>query len=332
MPAAATPAALSRRQFIRRSAAALAAPAAAKMFIAPAAAQQPAAGASQLTHYQEAQIGGKVRGPHIWLRWNNAPLVSYRAHGTQKYPYFYPVSGPVSGLSLTCETGLPWPHHRSLWLGCDKLNGANYWQGGLEHGQIVSGGPRVASSSPTSAVIEDACVWAVGGKDPDMADTRRFTITVAGPRLWTLDADIEWKAVKPVTVQKTNHSLFAIRSAADIAPTGGGTLRNSEGQAGEKATYGKPARWCAIYGRRAIPGADIVEGIALFDHPQNPWDNCPWFTRDYGNISPTPFQWLDKPWQLEAGQSVRLRYRVVAFAGDPEEARLDALHAQWARG
>ena len=40
------------------------------------------------------------------------------------------------------------------------------------------------------------------------------------------------------------------------------------------------------------------------DHPQSPWAPCPWFTQDYGFISPMPFNWIEKPWQLAAGQSV----------------------------
>ena len=86
----------SRRGFLRRCAVA-AIPAATPLWAATASAQQqPPAGAENLTHYQI--------GPHIWLRWNNEPLTCYRAHPTQKYPYFYPLTGPLSGLSLTSES------------------------------------------------------------------------------------------------------------------------------------------------------------------------------------------------------------------------------------
>jgi hypothetical protein len=40
--------------------------------------------------------------------------------------------------------------------------------------------------------------------------------------------------------------------------------------------------------------------------------------------------WLEKPWELPAGHSVTLRYRVVLHAGDAEEARLNSLHREWA--
>ena len=279
-------------------------------------------GSEELTHYQ--------LGPHIWLRWHNEPLLGYRAHPTQKYPYFFPVGGPISGLSLTSESSLPWPHHRSLFFGCDFVNGGNYWQDALERGQIVSRGPSVVEPTKTSAVIVDACDWRQPGQPVQMTDERRFTLSVPSPRLRILDVDITWRAAVDVAIQKTNHALFAIRAAHDLTPWGGGRLLTSDGQEGEKQTFGKPARWCAFYGKRTKASGEPVEGIALMDHPASPWPKCPWFTRDYGFMSPMPFNWIEQPWRLAAGQSVRIRHRIVAFAGDPQEAGLDRLHREWA--
>ncbi len=322
---------VTRRNFLRGSMTALAAPAGLHALSSSAVAQQqPPDGAEELTAYHEAEIGGEVRGPHLWLRWNNEVLTSYRAHQTQKFPYFYPLIGPVSGQSLTAETALPWPHHRSLYFSCDRLNSANYWQRGLEHGQIKSTGPQVSDVTDTSAVIRDACEWAVPGEDVQMTDERTFRITVENPRLWTIDAEIEWKAVEDVEVTRTNHALFSIRCAPDISPWGGGTLVSSEGAIGEENTFGEPAQWCAFFGNRRRGGDGVVEGIALFDHPENPWAPCPWFTRDYGFISPMPFQWITEPWQLPAGQSVHLKYKVLVFAGDHEDNDLAGQYSQWA--
>jgi hypothetical protein len=314
---------LDRRCFLRLSSAVLAAPVMMGRCGGAMAQQQPPPEAEQLTHYQ--------LGPQVWLRWNNAPLTSYRAQPKQKYPYFYPVVGPVSGLSLTSETALPWPHHRSLYFSCDRLNGGNYWQEDLDRGQIVSTGLRVAEGTKTSAVIVDQCEWAVPGQPVQMTDRRKFTVTIAGPRLRLIDAEIEWTAVTDVTVQKTNHALYSVRAAIDISPWGGGTLVSSEGAVGEKNTFGKEARWCAFYGKRVQAKDEPVEGIALMDYPRNPWAPCPWFTRDYGMISPMPFNWIEEPWRLAAGKSVPLKYRVALFGGDPEEAGIETLYREWVR-
>ncbi|MBN2024115.1 MAG: PmoA family protein [Pirellulales bacterium] len=310
-----------RREFLIKSL--LAAPLAAGLPGALALAGTPKRepGADKLTAYQI--------GPHIWIRWNNHLLTSYRAHRSQKYPYLYPLAGPVTGLSLTSETCVPYPHHRSCLFGCDALNGANYWQDALERGQVLSDGPKLGKCTPTSAEILDACQWQQPGQPVDMSDTRRIVVRVASPTLRLVDFEIHWRAERDVAVRPTNHALFAIRAAMDLTPWEGGTLVNAEGLSGEKGTFGKATAWCAFFGRRANLPPETVEGVALFDHPKNPWAPCPWFTRDYGFAGPNPFFFLKKPWQLPAGQSVTLRHRVVLFVGDPAQAGLDDLHRQW---
>jgi hypothetical protein len=312
-----------RRDFLKLSLAAAAAPLAAqKPAWRPAAQSKLPADADKLTTYQV--------GPQIWVRWANHLLTSYRAHPSQKYPYMYPVAGPLSGLSLTTETSLPYPHHRSLLLACDHVNGGNYWQEDLPSGQILSNGPKLGACTPESAEIFDTCQWQKPGGPVAMKDQRKITVTVAGPRLRFIDWQIEWTAVENVVVTKTNHSLFAIRAAVDLAPLGGGTLVNAEGQSGEQATFGKPSAWCGYYGKRqGIPG-DVVEGIAILDQPNNPWAPTPWFTRDYGFISPSVFNFIEKPWELAAGKVVTLRYRVVLHAGDGKDAGLNEIFKTWA--
>jgi hypothetical protein len=268
-------------------------------------------------------------GPQIWVRWNNRSITCYRAHRSQKYPYLYPLAGPLSGLSLTSETSLPWPHHRSLFFGCDRVNGGNYWQEDFDKGQIVSSGPCLGAMTANSVEILDACDWQKPGGPAVMKDRRTIAITVAGERLRFIDWEIEWTAVADVAIPKTNHSLFAIRAALDLTPTGGGQLLNAEGESGEKATFGKKSAWCDFHGKRENVPGDLVEGIAVLDHPKNPWSPCPWFTRDYGFMSPTPLNYIETPWQLAAGKSVTLRYRVVLHAGGPKDAGLDAVFKEW---
>ncbi len=314
---------LARRDFLKVSLAAAAVPAVSGLGALP----RPALGgpndpSPNLTAYQV--------GPQVWVRWDNRLLTSYRAHPTQKYPYFYPLAGPLSGLSLTTETSLPWPHHRSLLFACDHVNGGNYWQSDVAQGQVISAGPTLAETSDTSTAILDRCQWRKPAEPVVMTDDRRFVVSVRGRRLWLIDAQITLTAVAGITITKTNHSLFAIRAAPDIAPVGGGTLVNAQGDRGEKATFGKPAPWCSYYGSRKGLPATMVEGIALMHHPQNPWPDCPWFTRDYGFISPTPFNFIKQPWQLPAGESIRLRYRVAIYAGTPEKADLAGLYAEFA--
>ena len=68
---------------------------------------------------------------------NNNLFTSYIFSHEEKYPFFYPVNGPSSG-SVTSMRNSNYPHHSSLFFGCDRINGGNYWQEGLDRGQIIS--------------------------------------------------------------------------------------------------------------------------------------------------------------------------------------------------
>ncbi|MDY0168341.1 MAG: PmoA family protein [Thermoguttaceae bacterium] len=65
------------------------------------------------------------------------------------------------------------------------------------------------------------------------------------------------------------------------------------------------------------------------DHPEDFGGGCPWFTRDYGHLSPQPFVFRSEPFCLAQGQTLELKYRVVLHAGTPAEAGLNALYQAW---
>ncbi|MDR2863546.1 MAG: PmoA family protein [Puniceicoccales bacterium] len=276
-----------------------------------------------------------------WFRKNNAVLTAYRANVAQKYPYWYPLVGPKTGLSLIAETGQPWPHHRGVFFGCDRVNGGNYWQNTLKDGQILSQGFKLESIGEKQAVFSDRCLWAKPKQNPIIEDKRRYELTLLDENRYVLDAWFEVLPLVDITIEQTNHGLFGVRSAPDISVVQGGTLENSEGvkivrgedpkDNGEKAVltkiHGKSARWCSFYGKRA--GLDITEGIAVLvpEGLPEPFDKNLWFARHYGNISPMPMLFIpkNKPIKLPKGEVLKLRYRVVAFAGTPQEAGIDGL-------
>ena len=86
---------------------------------------------------QSNKLTVELQDKMIIVRINDVTFTCYRFGDGQKYPYFYPVSGPSSGLSVTTESSLPYPHHRSLWFECDQVNGGNYGQEENERGQII---------------------------------------------------------------------------------------------------------------------------------------------------------------------------------------------------
>ncbi|MCX7872423.1 MAG: PmoA family protein [Verrucomicrobiae bacterium] len=307
---------ITRRSFLKTAACLGLATAFAKKSIAqnlkPMSPPSPTSSSEGLTFNQS--------GYDIWIRFNNEIITAYRAHPSQKYPYMYPLAGPASGISLTTESALPWHHHRSVFFGCDRVNGDDYWSQELNKGRIISNTPKVINLTEKQITIFDECKWTSPENQVVMEDSRKITVAINSDKLYFIDWEIAWKAVVDVTIQKTNHSLFAIRAAPDITPSAGGNLINAEGDKGEKGTFGKKSEWCAFFGKRKK--SEFIEGIALFDHPKNPWHICPWFTRDYGFMSPTTFNFIEKQMNFESGKSLMLKYRIVAFAGTPEEIKL----------
>ena len=77
---------------------------------------------------------------------------------------------------------------------------------------------------------------------------------------------------------------------------------NSEGNKGEKETFGTPSPWMDCYGARKTG----TEGIAILQHPSSRWYPSRWFTRDYGFMSPTPMWWPanDQETRMSKGEKV----------------------------
>ncbi len=272
-----------------------------------------------------------LKNAQVQLRWNNQPLVAYRAHPSLKYPYFYPLNGLGSGTSVTTESALPYPHHRGLWLGCQPLNDGDYWgDNNLDAGQVRSDLLEMGEITEKSVEFLNNCKWVRKDNPSPWSDERKFKVTLLNEKVWVLDADIKITASEDVEIKKAKHSFFAIRAASDISPAYGGVLMNSEGGVGAEETLGKEAGWCGYHGKRA-GNPDIVEGITVMTHPDNPWKST-WLTRDYGHLSPSPFYFLDKPWQLKKGNSIDLKYRVAVHVGTPEEADMDGIYKQWIYG
>ncbi|HYK89055.1 MAG TPA: PmoA family protein [Acidobacteriota bacterium] len=262
----------------------------------------------------------------IIVRVDGATFTCYRFGSGQKYPYFYPVNGPESGLSLTTESSLPYPHHRSLFFGCDRVNGGNYWQEGNELGQIISKGPRVLSDGPDIVQIQDDCEWRQPGQNPVMADHRDIRIRAPSRALRFIDFMITLTALVDVKIERTNHSLFSARVEPVLSVKSGGMLTNAEGSFAEKGTYGVSSSWCDYSGKHF----GVTEGIAIFDSPANPWFPSKWFTRDYGFFSPTPMEWLgEEGYRLKQADRVQLQYRVIVHAGDSRQADLASLFERW---
>lgn len=276
---------------------------------------------------QKQEVSATKVGNRIDVTIGEQFFTSYRFQPDEKYPFFFPVNGPVSGAGVTSMRNGQYPHHSSLFFGCDRVNGGNYWQEGLERGRIISVGARIVEAKGERVVIEDECLWKRPDAEAPIMDRRKIIISAPSPELYQLDFDIEMEMLIDVTIQKTNHSLFSARVDPDLTVKQGGVMINSEGKQGEKGTFGVGATWIDCYGERKTG----KEGIAIMQHPSNRWYPSPWFTRDYGFMSPTPMYWSEngKTTDLKKGEKIALRYRVLIHKGDSQEAGIATLFEQY---
>jgi hypothetical protein len=265
-----------------------------------------------------ATINAVKIGSKIIVTVNNNYFTSYIFSDDEKYPFFFPVNGPSSGVSVTSMRNALWPHHSSLFFGCDMVNGGNYWQEGLERGRIISVNAHILKEGGDSAIITDECIWSRPGALSPIKDTRKYVITAPSATMTQIDVEISMDILTDVHIKKTNHSLFSVRMAPDLAVTNGGTMINAEGMKSENETFGKTSPWMDYYGKRG----KTIEGIAIMQHPTNPWYPSPWFTRDYGFMSPTPMYWPQNNEEtfLKKGTVLKLKYRVIVHTGTTAEA------------
>ncbi|MFH1737841.1 MAG: PmoA family protein [bacterium] len=251
----------------------------------------------------------------------------YLTGETQKYPYFYPVNGPASGRSVTTESAEPYPHHHSLFFGCDHVNGGNYWQEEDSRGQIVSRNVEMIEAEGPQVVFADSCEWVRPDAPSPFRDERTITISAPCSDTRLIDFDITLIALMDVHITKTNHSLFSARMVPELCVKQGGTLINAHGDTKEEGTFGKESPWCDYWGVRN----GITEGLAIFAYPQNKWFPPQWFTRDYGFFSPAPMFWLDEKEGLKMAtdERLRLRFRCVVHKGNTQEAKIADLFQDW---
>ena len=274
-----------------------------------------------------AKILAEQVGSRINVIVNDKFFTSYNFPSDEKYPYLYPVNGPVSGGSVTSMRNGEYPHHSSLFFGCDRVNGGNYWQEGNERGRIISVNAGILKQGGDTAVITDECIWTRPGAESPVKDSRKITITAPDDETRQIDFEIKMEMLSDVTILRSNHSLFSVRMAADLSVANGGTLINAEGLKSEKETFGRRSPWMDYYGKRG----ESIEGLAVLQHPSNPWFPAPWFTRDYGFMSPTPMYWPENGESLffRKGTVLQLRYRVIVHSGETAQAGIAEAYAKF---
>ncbi|MBL8227571.1 MAG: PmoA family protein [Bryobacterales bacterium] len=271
-----------------------------------------------------AATGGPLRiadtkGEKIAVTSGGATLLEYRYSTARPKSYVHPLCLP-GGKPVTLDGPHDHVHHRGLMVAWSEVNGIDFWGevNPARHGQIVHQKFERLRERPDAEIVA-VNHWIAEGK---LLLTERRTVRVPLPSpdgLW-LDWITEVTAAGPVKLAAGSHPYNGLGIRVTPEMDGGGVL-NSNGTTTIEKANGEAATWCAYHGAGA--------GVAFFDHPSNQRHPNPFFVMNkaFGYMSAAPTFY--KPFDLAAGQSIRFRWGVLAFAGEPRKELFDRKFRSW---
>jgi hypothetical protein len=242
-------------------------------------------------------------------------------------PFLFPVIGQ-SGTSLT-RMGHPHDpeshsHHNSVWISHNDVDGISFWSdrggGKIRHKRIV----KFEDAGERSSIITEN-QWITNEGKVLLLETRRVIVLLLPDSEWLLIIDMEFKATdSTVTLGKTPFGMIGVRMAKTIGVNdGGGRIRNSEGAVNEKDVFWKRAKWVDYSG--AVTNENL-EGITLFDHPDNPNFPTYFHVRNDGWMGASLT--FDGPRKIQPNEPLHLRYGLYVHSDmKPKEA----LETKWKR-
>ncbi len=240
-------------------------------------------------------------------------------------PFVFPVIGP-SGKLLT-RMGHPHDpeshsHHNSAWISHTDVNGVDFWsdsgKGKIRHKRII----KFDDTGESSSILTEN-EWLTTDGKVLLTETRQVMVVLLENSEWLLVIDMELKASgSAVTFGKTPFGLIGVRMAKTIGVNdGGGTIRNSEGGVNEKEIFWKRAKWVDYSGPITN---EKIEGITLFDHPNNPNFPAYFHVRNDGWMGASLT--FDAPRTIEPDKPLHLRYGLYIHSDMKSK---DAIEAKW---
>jgi len=258
----------------------------------------------------------------------------------------------------------PFDHtwHYGLWWSWKLINGVVFWENTeLERQGGYAIDEHRAGEDRDGCVVIEQVARLRPHAEPDgawMVERRRLSARPNVPGAdeiaggWALDWDLHWEAlvdceldVQPRLSEERwgGYMGLCYRAARSLAFDE--FIFNSEQQQGGDfdmqqldSCHARPARWVAYGGKLdglATGGAD-VGGVALLAHEQNHDQPAPWYAwsagpnkDSFGFVGASFLQ--DRAMTLRRGQSLKLRYRVIPFAGRPASGAIEAAWQAFAK-
>ena len=246
-------------------------------------------------------------------------------------PFFFPVVGP-SGRYLT-RIGHPHDpvghhHHYSVWLAYHFINDVNFWSDEETSGKQVHQRFSRFVDGPVLAGFESVVDWQTPDGESIMREIKRARVYPQLDGELLIDLQFSFSSVnKIVHLKKTSFGFLGVRMAKSIGVfDGSGLIQNSEGAVNEREVFHKAASWCDYSG---LVTDTLRNGIAIFDHPDNPHYPSHWHVRSDGWMSPCHF--LHHDHQIGLGETLQLNYRLLVHNGDVNDADIQKKYDQYVR-
>jgi len=288
-----------------------------------------------------AEVTAEKTPQGIAIKVDGKPFTEYLTKSGTK-PILWPILGPTGKRvtrnwpmeeNVPGETDRDHIHQRSFWFTHGNVNGIDFWgpnQGRIEHREFVK-----AEGGPEAVIITRNDWLSPDGSKLQCQDERTLRFGADADRRW-IDFEIVIKASNgPVIFGDTKEGSFGMRVASSMRVDAkqGGRIVNSEGKTDNDA-WGKQAAWVDYHG----PVEGETAGIAILNHPSSFRFPTYWHVRGYGLFAANPFGLHDftqgsmkGDYTLPAGESLKLRYRVLLHKGDEKAGQVAETYAEFSK-
>jgi len=292
-----------------------------------------------------------VDGDHVSVSINGQPFTDFQIGKHYSKPFLAPLR-TANGLIVTRHFPQEMvegetrdhPHHRGFFIGYGDVNGVNFWE--TEPESKTSGeNPSVKGAltvtklgelkpGKKSGTIQAVIAWTSPDKGEVLEEDRTMTF-YADKVVRTFDVDLTFTAKTDLKFADTKEGFFAIRLADSMTGKSGGLMTNAQGGQTEKNVWGKKSEWVDYDG--TVDGQKV--GVVIFNNPKNGEEPPRWHSRDYGLFAVNPFGLKEFDpkaegkggKEMKAGETLRLRYRVVIHPGDYPKQKIEDLYKDYVK-
>lgn len=282
---------------------------------------------------QVAFVHGKER---VSVTVDGRPFGSLYFGKEANKPFFHPLTTP-SGVTVTRAYPVEksaeaeptdHPHQKGLWMGVERLSGMDFWENDNSYtrprmGKIVFKDMTRLEPGASRGELRFRADWINPEGAAVVTEDRTMTFYSGRGKAHVLDVDVTLTAMVPLQFEDHQDAVIGTRLRPAFDESNGGMAVNAEGLRGEKGARGKASRF--LYWNTRIGGEPA--GVAILDHPENYNFPARWHLRSFGFFTANPFARAvfdekapSAAKAMRAGESIRLRYRVLVYSGEYDVA------------